>query len=225
MTQGKIHKRQKRQNSRAAVKAIGLALLLLALLTGIILWQQRQEQSPAQSIAQNGPPPTNWFTLSQEQRARYIAQGMVLFPEIFGTERNKYDRYARWLLDQHHVFNRSARADLTSGGRGTLVIKNVPYQDIPRIFLTLDAHAPELIQAFAQIDQTTLNHYWNMQAPLTPAARQAEWLKLYIPHAQKTLKDKTLDLEGMIEEYAQKYAIPPSSTLQDSPSATHTMPD
>lgn len=199
------------------IRAVTLAALAAVIVISFGVWRWYDKQSEElgiqlqkemeDKIAAETAPPKDWFSLSYAERNQYIAQGMVLFPEIFGTDRNKYDRYARWLLSEHKIFNRSPRGDLTSGGRGYLIVKDVKYDDLPRIFLTLDEHSKEFIRAFSQIDQQTLKKHWGSGAPENPKDRLRKWIQLYKPQAESTLDGRALDIEGMIEEYAEKYGL------------------
>lgn len=196
------------------MRAIALAAIVLVITVSLGVWSWYDKQSEElglqlqkemeERIAVETAPPKDWFDLSYAERNQYIAQGMVLFPEIFGTDRNKYDRYARWLLSEHKIFNRSPRGDLTSGGRGYLVVRDIKYDDLPRIFLTLDQHSKEFIWAFSKIDQQTLKRHWGSSAPENPKDRLKKWIQLYKPHAENTLDGKSLDIESMIEEYVKK---------------------
>ena len=211
------HSAQKLKDKSKIIKLVSLASVLAVVFISFFTWQWYDKQSEElglqlqkemeERIAQETAPPKNWFDLSHQEKDKYIAQGMVLFPEIFGTDRNKYDRYARWLLSEHRVFNRSTRADLTSGGRGELVVKGHKFEYVPRIFITLDQHSKLFIEALSEIDQETLKRHWGSGAPENPKDRLKKWIQLYKPHAENTLDGKALDIEGMIEEYADRYSL------------------
>lgn len=208
---------KKLKDKSKIIRLVSLAAVIAVALISFFTWQWYDRQSEElglqlqkemeERIAQETAPPKSWFDLSYQERNEYIAQGMVLFPEIFGTDRNKYDRYARWLLSEHKIFNRSPRGDLTSGGRGELVVQGQKFEDLPRIFLTLDQHSKLFIKAISEIDQNTLKRHWGSGAPENPKDRLQKWIQLYKPHAENTLDGKVFDIEGMIEEYAEKYGL------------------
>lgn len=119
--------------------------------------------------------PFNTLT-DAEQRALKI-DSLILFPEILGTSRAKYERVAAYWIAGHGVVSSSLRDAFTAGGRKAISGLGVARQ-VDTLLLDV---APELIARLASCDEPTLLHYWRVAS--IARDRVAQWLELAETHA------------------------------------------
>lgn len=64
------------------------------------------------------PKVRHWKVIEKYERDMLIAQAYAFFPEtILGNPRNKYDKFALWLVTKHGVINTSLRDEFSAGGQ------------------------------------------------------------------------------------------------------------
>ncbi len=119
--------------------------------------------------------PFNTLTDS-EQRALKI-DSLILFPEILGTSRTKYERVAAYWIAEHGVVSSSLRDAFTAGGRKEISGLGVARQ-VDTLLLDV---ASELIARLMTLDETMLTHYWRVSG--VAQDRVSQWLELAETHA------------------------------------------
>lgn len=133
------------------------------------------------------PTVTLWSNLSEEKQNRFRNEAMARFPEIFGRSQTKYQNFATWLAARHGVVDSSLRDRFTAGGQQTIVINDVAYHKIPRIFYYLQKNAKEIIDIVSNLTIDEVRHYWDLKEYIKSKELVDTWVRLVIHHSKDIL--------------------------------------
>lgn len=115
-----------------------------------------------------------WNNLPVESRRHYMLKSMVLFPEIFGSRPDKFNRLAVWLVNSEGIVCPNIRDVFTAGGQGIIEWKKKQYFGIPRILINLSDSIVELKIILNELEIDILEKYWN----LSISNKVNDWLGL-----------------------------------------------
>jgi hypothetical protein len=101
-----------------------------------------------------------WNNLLIEQRRELTLKSMVLFPEIFGTRPDKFNKVAVWLVNYQGVVCPNIRDTFTAGGQGIVVWGKNTYPSIPKIIVKMIDSLPEIKHILKELDKASLNEFW-----------------------------------------------------------------
>lgn len=124
-----------------------------------------------------------WKTLSKEEREELIAQGFVLFPELFGNSPNKYERFTLWLVANHGVISASMRDPFSAGGQIDLKVNGNLYEHLPQKYGHLKENRKRVEEIVMSLDDSTLSFTWNT-AEKSYEDRMAQWIYLVTKEAE-----------------------------------------
>lgn len=110
--------------------------------------------------------------LTEAERHRLKLESFVLFPEILGGSRTKYERVAAYWIAEHGVVSASMRDNFTAGGR----VELPGLGSVSRIESMLFECAKDIAALIREIDEGKLLHYWRV--PEISEDRLAQWLSL-----------------------------------------------
>jgi len=100
-------------------------------------------------------------SLSKEEKDKLRIDSMILFPEILGNSKIKYQRVAIWLVNRHSIVSPSLRDEFTAGGQQDIEINNKIYKSKSKIFRTLQKYKEGIFERINAISKDDLKYYWN----------------------------------------------------------------
>jgi len=101
-----------------------------------------------------------WNNLKSSEREELKVKGFVFFPEIVGTDQDKFSRFAIWLTTMQSVVCPNIRDIYTAGGRGDFQKKNFSLKSVPRIILNLFESYDSIMEVIKETPAAELNEYW-----------------------------------------------------------------
>ena len=130
------------------------------------------------------PTVTLWSHLSADEQNDLRNEAMARFPEVFGTDRSKYQGFAAWLAAHHGVVDSSLRDRFSAGGKVDLTVGNICYRSLPRVFSHLQVNADKIIEIVKKMSPDDACYYWGL--PFKPESEKqllSEWVKKLILHS------------------------------------------
>lgn len=124
------------------------------------LWWIGSDDSDAPDQASTPLIIKQYNALSPTTRDQFIAEVMVLFPEIFlSGDRKKYLNASAFLMKRYGAVHPSMRDPFTAGGKAHFNLEGGEY-DLPHIYKELCLKAPLIKEALASQDEL-LEKYWH----------------------------------------------------------------
>ncbi len=118
-----------------------------------------------------------WKTLPSEERQSLTAQGFALFPELFGSSLNKYERFTLWLVAKHGVVYPSLRDAFSAGGQSDLFINGKRYKRLPKKYIQLNRYKQKVKEIIMTADNDVLIETWNADQDMLKNRMEA-WMGL-----------------------------------------------
>ena len=115
----------------------------------------------------------NSFT--KEEKSKFITETMILFPEIFGNSRMKFERVAAYLITDYNAVTSYLRDYFTSGGREKILVNGEQFL-VPKILYHLKEKANEISITIERLDEAKLLNYWRVDS--IPESRISYWKTL-----------------------------------------------
>lgn len=120
-----------------------------------------------------------WNSLTMSQRNYYKAIGMVLFPEIFYSD---FNRFALWLYDSQSIICPNIRDQFSAGGQHTITWQNTTYKNIPQILKRLSELKENIISIFNTTKSQNFYDYWEIPQIKNP---REDWIDLVHQNLKK----------------------------------------
>lgn len=98
-----------------------------------------------------------WNSLASSDRNKYVAKGMVYFPEVFKRD---FNQFAFWLYENESIICPNVRDQFTAGGKGNIEWKNKTYSNIPRVVIKLSDCIESIKSEISIITENELKRYW-----------------------------------------------------------------
>jgi len=137
-----------------------------------------------------------WSNLPIQEAQNLKICAMVFFPEIFGNSRNKFSKFALWLVTSKSVVCPNVRDLFTSGGKSDFVINNIILSKVPRIFLNLFENYKEIKELILQTSAYELSQYWKIKT--TENKKMSDWINLVTKYSKQIHDTKHLNIEKVI---------------------------
>jgi hypothetical protein len=99
--------------------------------------------------------------LTMQTKNNFVAESMILFPEIFGPSAIKYERSAGYLLKTYNAFCKNLRDPFSGGGQKDVIVGNRAHR-VPKIFFHLYENANLIKLKIGTIESETLGFYWRL---------------------------------------------------------------
>ncbi len=139
-----------------------------------------------------------WSSLERQKKKVLVHLGMVLFPEIFGTSKEKFSRIAFWLVSKEKIVHPNVRDDFSAGGREAFAVGNKIYQNVPQILVKLFKNLPFIIEKLIQTSAIELSEYWGIKT--TEKKKIDDWIELVSEHSKKITDTKHLNIKQIVIE-------------------------
>ncbi|MCK4518913.1 MAG: hypothetical protein KAU12_02230, partial [Candidatus Omnitrophica bacterium] len=97
--------------------------------------------------------------LDKENKEKFIAEAIILFPEIFGTSAVKFERAAVYLITRYNVVSANLRDHFTAGGQVQVTAGRKKVK-LPRVFYNIFTRASLIKSVIKGIDEETLRYFW-----------------------------------------------------------------
>ncbi len=120
--------------------------------------------------------------LSEELKNEYISKCMILFPEIFGKSRTKFERAAGYLIANYNAVSSNLRDNFTSGGKMQINIDGKP-QLVERILYNLFLRSTDIADTINTIPHSELAYYWDTEINNEPIIIWQELLSQHLDFA------------------------------------------
>ena len=101
-----------------------------------------------------------WSNLSPLEKQEFKIKALVYFPELFSNSSDKFGRLTSWLVTREAIVCPSVRDSFAAGGKGSIIIKNKTYNNIPRIFINLFGNLNLAIEILGNTFAIELPEYW-----------------------------------------------------------------
>lgn len=121
-------------------------------------WVNVEEDKEEPSVS---PKIRLWKTLSSEEKDDLIAQGFALFPELFSTKLNKYERFTLWLVANHGIVSTSMRDSFSAGGKEDIEIDGKLYKNVPQKYYQLAQYGDKVKDIILRTDKSVLINSWS----------------------------------------------------------------
>ena len=139
-----------------------------------------------------------WNNLPFEHRHFLIIKAMAYFPELFGNSNDKFGRVALWLITSESVVCPNVRDLFSAGGKGSIIIKETPYKNVPRIFLNLFEKVPQVVEAIISTPAMELSDYWRTNT--TEKEKLTDWIELINKQGKNIRGTEHLDIKKMLTD-------------------------
>jgi hypothetical protein len=139
-----------------------------------------------------------WNSLPLYHRHSLIVKSMAYFPELFGNSTDKFGRLALWLITSESVVCPNVRDLFSAGGQGTIIIKDITYRNVPRVFLNLFDRIPNVVEAIISTQATELSDYWRINT--TEKEKLTDWIELINKQGKTIRGSKHLDIMKMLTD-------------------------
>ena len=139
-----------------------------------------------------------WNTLSSDERRDIKIRSMVLFPEVFSNNSDKFNRLALWLVTDGSIVCPNIRDVFTARGRFDLTVNDVKYHSVPRIFNHLHDNRIEIAKLINDSDADELSAFW--KSPVTETDKFAVWHAQVTQYAGELSGAKHLDIEVLLRD-------------------------
>lgn len=104
-----------------------------------------------------------WYSLSKKEKISYIIKGIVYYPEIFGKNNKKYDRFTLDLVTKYGIISTSMRDSFTAGGKQDITTNKGLFKKLPKIYDLVNDYVTQIIEEICSADPILLEKHWNMQ--------------------------------------------------------------
>ena len=115
-----------------------------------VWWLDQEEPKPSGVIIKL------WNNLPLVTRKEYMLKSMILFPEIFNSHTDKFNRVAVWLVNSEGIVCPNVRDVFTAGGRETINWNGKQYVNIPQILVKLSKSIADLKIILNEFDNEVL---------------------------------------------------------------------
>lgn len=146
------------------------------------IWWLDQEEEKGKSLIIRF-----WSNISSVEKTKFTSKAMVLFPEVFQSD---FNRYALWLYDIESIICPNIRDQFSAGGLDDIEWKTKKYK-VPRIIINLTVMLEEVKGILINVDKEELINYWKK----SPQDRISTWIDLVDKNT------KHLKLQLNIKEY------------------------
>ena len=143
-----------------------------------------------------------WNNLSLREKKELKIRAMIYFPELFGNSSDKFSRLAIWLVTREAVVCPNVRDLFTAGGKSNYIIGKKVYRNVPRIFLNLFDHVPNIVEIMMETSAFELSEYWETKT--TDKTKLSDWIDLIAEHSKKIQDAKHLNINEILAEITLK---------------------
>jgi hypothetical protein len=140
-----------------------------------------------------------WNNLSAPDQQFYANKAMILFPEIFSSRQDKYNRFAIWLVKNEGIVCPNVRDTFTAKGRANITINGKEYIRVPRIFINLFENIDSILKLFPSIPSSELSDSWGIK--VTKTDKLLNWIKLVSKNSKSVRDTEHLDIEEILKNY------------------------
>jgi len=137
-----------------------------------------------------------WNSLTIKEANNLKIKAMAFFPELFSNSRNKFARFALWLVTNQSIVCPNVRDLFTSGGKNSYVISNETYHNIPRIFLNLFENYKAVKELILKTPSSEMSAYWKIET--TDYKKITDWINLLTNYSQQIHDARYLNIKKIL---------------------------
>lgn len=126
-------------------------------------------------------------TLDKDIQERFFNEALVLFPEIFGKSKTKYEKLATYLITEYNSVSSHIRDQFSSSGKETIRTTEGEIE-VPQLVYKLFINASKIKEAINFIPIDKLHQYWGIQ---TDEDSLKVWKKLVSEQIKKPFQSDT----------------------------------
>ena len=101
-------------------------------------------------------------TLTAQERQIITAEGLALFPEIFGKKQQKYSQFALWMAAEHRAVSTSMRDFFSAGGQFPINTDYETFEKMPQMVVKIDEFKEKIRQIIEFTSEVTLCRTWRV---------------------------------------------------------------
>jgi len=103
-----------------------------------------------------------WGKLKTSEKRRLKVEGMILFPEIFGSDQHlKYSRFSQWIASKYGIISNSLRDTFSAGGKCYEIIDGERFDNIPRAIYQILVEKDLIIEMLSSISDVDIEECWH----------------------------------------------------------------
>ena len=132
-----------------------------------------------------------WGNLEGEQKERLRVLALAYFPNLLGSDPQKYAPLATWLVSRFSIVNHALRDTFTAGGK--VVIQEV---ECPKIIDRLLGNLDKIIKVVHSMEEDDMSFYWQVDFPIKDPVfvwkqKCLEWCKTTLnPNQVRIVEEK-----------------------------------
>lgn len=124
-----------------------------------------------------------WNHLSIAEKELIKHKALAYFPELFSNRSDKFGRLAVWLVTEEAIVCPNIRDLFTAGGKGTFIVGDETYQNVPRIVLNLFENIKEAVAIIKDASPDELTEFWGHKT--TESRKLLDWVDLVATQISK----------------------------------------
>ena len=138
-----------------------------------------------------------WSTLTMEEKKEIQIKGLCWFPEIYGNNSSKFNRFALWLVTQKGIVVTSLRDIFTAGGRIDIETETNIWRKQSQIFYKVYILKNEIKREILNASNEWVSEFWrkNIEEITDKSKRMEIWINLIIDQLND---DKKSHVEKML---------------------------
>lgn len=117
----------------------------------------------------------SYRNLDKKEKENFIAESMILFPEMFGNSTAKFERAASYLISEHNAVSANLRDLFSAGGQVKINLAGKMIL-VPQIFDNLQKNVPKIKKIINELPADKLAYYWRIEK--ISNNRLNQWKKL-----------------------------------------------
>lgn len=177
------------------------------------LWWLEGAETPVSPIIRT------FRSLTKEEQLEFQVDSMILFPEIFGSSRSKFERPAAYLMTQYNAICPNVRDVFTAGGRKEIIVAGQP-TIVSQMRKRLFDLSPYIHKRLTILGEEKLRYYWRVEE--VSADHMKDWRRLVRERESVSMNEKSaVDIfESYPYEKTSKKLPGKKSTIQEKTGPT-----
>ena len=143
-------------------------------------WMEDHEEQSSERLDASSAKVRLWKTLEQNEKQKLIILGYAFFPEILGSNQDKYDNLSLWLVSKYGIVLTSMRDSFSAGGKVYITVNGIS-QQVSRSVYNLFDNFQQIKRQILIASNDTLKDVWNVSAVKHDRIKQ--WVELLVRRA------------------------------------------
>lgn len=124
-------------------------------------WMDDHDEQSSERVDTSSAKVRLWKTLEQNEKQKLIVCGYAFFPEILGSNQDKYDNLSLWLVSKYGIVSTSMRDTFSAGGKVYMTVNGIS-QLVSRSVYNLFDNFQQIKEQILIASNETLKDVWNV---------------------------------------------------------------